>query len=407
MLPTETMAHSGEDDPSGGYKQNKQRISLLCCANAAGTHKLKLLVIGISKNPRALKSARCLPVIYKDQPSAWMSRVIFVEWFNKNFVPEVKEHLKSVGLPQNSKVVLLLDNSSTHPRGDELINGNIIGTFLPPNTTSVIQPMDQGIIKNLKHHYKRMFARRLNNQLGTLKDFYKVFTIKSAIWTIASAWDEVKQTTLRNGWKKLWPASSLFPEEDDEADFEGFAVKKVSEKKKLREELLAYVKGIKSPEIRAELVTETIEDDIDRWIDFDEAAPNNRNMTNDEIIELVCTAKKPDECSEEDGEEEEEEEDEETLKEKFDMEKVQQNFEYILGFMDTSYSEFETKDMMSLYNMYMKFLKTRAKGMKQMSITESFAMASKKARIASPAPDSSHVDPVNPTPSTSTTTSSM
>ncbi|XP_069176903.1 jerky protein homolog-like [Procambarus clarkii] len=82
------------------------------------------------------------------------------------------------------------DNSSTHPRGDELVNGNIIGTFLPPNTTSVIQPMDQGIIKNLKHHYKRMFARRLNNQLGTLKDFYKVFTIKSAIWTIASAWDE-------------------------------------------------------------------------------------------------------------------------------------------------------------------------------------------------------------------------
>ncbi|XP_069156446.1 jerky protein homolog [Procambarus clarkii] len=104
--------------------------------------------------------------------------------------------------PAKSKVVLLLDNSSTHPRGDELVNGNIIGTFLPPNTTSVIQPMDQGIIKNLKHHYKRTFARHLNNQLGTLKDFYKVFTIKSAIWTIASAWDEVKQTTLRNGWKK-------------------------------------------------------------------------------------------------------------------------------------------------------------------------------------------------------------
>ncbi|XP_069174685.1 jerky protein homolog-like [Procambarus clarkii] len=293
-----------------------------------------------------------------------MSRVIFVEWFNKNFVPEVKEHLKSVGLPQNSKVVLLLDNSSTHPRGDELVNGNIIGMFLPPNSTSVIQPMDQGIIKNLKHHYKRMFARRLNNQLGTLKDFYKVFTIKSAIWTIVSAWDEVKQTTLRNGWKKLWPTSSLFPEEDDEADFEGIAVKKVSKKKKLREELLAYVKGIKSPELKTELVSETIEDDIDRWIDFDEA-PNNRNMTDDEIIELVCTAKMSEECNEEDGEEE----DEETLKENCNMEKIQKNFEEILAFMDRSNSEFEIKDMMTQYNMYMKFLKTRAKGMKQMSIT--------------------------------------
>lgn len=40
MLPTDTMAPSDEDDPSGGCKLNGE--CALCCANAAGTHKLKI-----------------------------------------------------------------------------------------------------------------------------------------------------------------------------------------------------------------------------------------------------------------------------------------------------------------------------------------------------------------------------
>jgi hypothetical protein len=81
----------------------------------SGTHKLKLAVIGKAKKPRSLKGieASNLPVHYLNQKWAWMNRDIFKEWFDKKFVPQVHDHLKSKGLPE--KAVLLLDNAPSHP----------------------------------------------------------------------------------------------------------------------------------------------------------------------------------------------------------------------------------------------------------------------------------------------------
>ncbi|CAB0031069.1 unnamed protein product [Trichogramma brassicae] len=47
------------------------------------------------------------------------------------------------------KVILFMDNAGPHPDNMQLTNVKII--FLPPNTTSVSQPLDQGIIKNFKN----------------------------------------------------------------------------------------------------------------------------------------------------------------------------------------------------------------------------------------------------------------
>jgi hypothetical protein len=58
----------------------------------------------------------------------------------------VRQHLKSLDLPQ--KAVLLLDNAPSHPNEDILKSedGNIFVKYLPPNVTAMIQPMDQGVI---------------------------------------------------------------------------------------------------------------------------------------------------------------------------------------------------------------------------------------------------------------------
>jgi hypothetical protein len=46
----------------------------------------------------------------------------------------------------------LLDNCSSHKiEGLDLLNVDV--HFLPPNTTSKIQPMDSGIIMSFKKHY--------------------------------------------------------------------------------------------------------------------------------------------------------------------------------------------------------------------------------------------------------------
>ena len=44
---------------------------------------------------------------------------------------------------QERKIALLIDNCSVHPRVESLTSLNLF--FLPPNTTSVLQPIGQGL----------------------------------------------------------------------------------------------------------------------------------------------------------------------------------------------------------------------------------------------------------------------
>ena len=55
-------------------------------------------------------------------------------------------------LGDDREAVLLLDNCAAHPDVEELVseNGRIAAKFLPPNVTSLIQPMDQGVLVALK-----------------------------------------------------------------------------------------------------------------------------------------------------------------------------------------------------------------------------------------------------------------
>ncbi len=64
------------------------------------------------------------------------------------------------------KVILLLDNYSAHIKDTDLKKfsiqlRNTTLFYLPPNTTSKIQPCDTGII----HTFKAYYHRRFNNQL--------------------------------------------------------------------------------------------------------------------------------------------------------------------------------------------------------------------------------------------------
>lgn len=53
-VPKSTLAGSDEHSVSGG-KEAKESVTVLMCANAAGIHKCKLLVIGKSVHPHPLK----------------------------------------------------------------------------------------------------------------------------------------------------------------------------------------------------------------------------------------------------------------------------------------------------------------------------------------------------------------
>lgn len=151
MLPQKTLAHSKEDS-APGRKQSKERITFMPCSNASGSHKLKLLVLGRSNKPRSFGSSH-IPVVYKGQKRAWVTREIFTEWFHTSFVPAVRLKMRELGLPP--RAILILDNAPGHPVELSSEDKQISVMFLPPNCTPLIQPMDQHVIQAIKLHYRK------------------------------------------------------------------------------------------------------------------------------------------------------------------------------------------------------------------------------------------------------------
>ncbi|XP_064090681.1 tigger transposable element-derived protein 1-like [Macrobrachium nipponense] len=122
---------------------------------------------------------------------------------------------------------------------------NVKAAYLPPNTTSLIQPMDQVVIANFKAYYLRRTIRSAlraieGNEELTLKQFWKGYNIAYAVRNTASAWDEVKTTTLNGAWKKWCPQFVHSFEGFDEAeDVETVTRKIVGLSKRLKLDLEA------------------------------------------------------------------------------------------------------------------------------------------------------------------------
>ena len=134
-----------------GLKKAKERLSLLLCANMSGSDKKKLFVIGKSQKPRCFKGIQTerLPATYRANENAWMTGSLFRAWlsaWNRELAVSRR------------KICLLVDNCSAHPHVEL---SHIRLEFLPPNTTSLIQSLDMGIIKNFKTLYRQRVVSRI------------------------------------------------------------------------------------------------------------------------------------------------------------------------------------------------------------------------------------------------------
>ncbi|KAG0421500.1 Tigger transposable element-derived protein 6, partial [Dictyocoela muelleri] len=137
-------------------KIDKSRITVLLNISQAG-ERLPLLIIGKSKNPRVLKdkNMKNFNIIYKSNSTAWMTRSIFFEYINT---------LNEKFIRLNRKCLFLLDNCSSHCIENF---SNIEFLFLPKNTTSILHPLDLGII----HSFKSIYKSNINNFLINSLDF--------------------------------------------------------------------------------------------------------------------------------------------------------------------------------------------------------------------------------------------
>jgi len=277
MLPDHSLAVKTDTTSSQGLKQKKDRLTLLLTCNWAGTHKLKPLCIGKFKCPRCFHHVNMssMPLLYKNSRNAWMTAVIFEEWFHQDFVPSVRKHLRRQGLEE--KAVLLLDNCPAHPPKEVLTSrdGKIVVFYLPKNTTSKIQPLDQGIISTFKRHYRRELLRSVLAEDSSLVEFLKALSIKDAFYLMDKAWVSIEGKSIRAVWDKAlgnpFNTTSSPDKDDDEEEFWGFT----------QEDIQAA-----SDTVFAALQMEgSVEDFIDSWATMDDDVPTVALSSREDFIQ--------------------------------------------------------------------------------------------------------------------------
>ena len=176
----------------------------------SASEKWPLLVIGKSRNPRCFKNVKTLPVSYKANRKAWMTGDMFEEWV-RNFEKKM--------VRKNRKVLLFVDNCAAHGTVKNLVATKVV--FLPPNTTSVLQPCDQGIIKAFKQHYRKRIVRYLLHCMES--NISQEINVKIAIDFMHAAWKAVTPSVIQHcfrkgGFKTEDDVDEIRAAEDDEDD---------------------------------------------------------------------------------------------------------------------------------------------------------------------------------------------
>ena len=124
-------------------------------------------------------------------------------------------------------IILFMDNAGCHPEDVAGKYSNVKVVFLPPNTTSVLQPLDLGIIKNFKVYYRKLLLCHILSKIeecNTASEVVQSVTILNAVRWVAQAWEKVTPETIKKCFRKAGILNREFQivarvsESDDDED---------------------------------------------------------------------------------------------------------------------------------------------------------------------------------------------
>ena len=137
MYPGKSL-HLKKEKCTGG-NQSKVRITGMAgsikCFRRQDTNVCYQKII----NPRCFKGVKKKPCRYCAQKKVWINVDLFEEW-----VRELDRKFQR----ENRKIALIVDNCPTHSEANDIKAIELV--FVPPNTTSYTQTMDQGVTWSLK-----------------------------------------------------------------------------------------------------------------------------------------------------------------------------------------------------------------------------------------------------------------
>nr|CAH0108968.1 unnamed protein product [Daphnia galeata] len=151
-----------------------------------------------------------LTVPYIHQKNAWVDSAIYRHWWENIFLPAVRAWT-------DEPVALVMDNFSGHDVNCVDPTGQVSIFFFPPNSTSVHQPLDQGIISAVKINYKMLMLSKFIEAYEDIEHMQQLASqakkgrkglnlgcpanILDAGQIIRQSWDNLSASTILNCWR--------------------------------------------------------------------------------------------------------------------------------------------------------------------------------------------------------------
>ncbi|RHY83264.1 hypothetical protein DYB35_009926 [Aphanomyces astaci] len=180
-----------------GTKKSSKRITLALTTNANCSDVVDPLFIGTAVQPRCFESrtGAQLGYDYHASKKAWMNGRIF-----NSFLKSMKNRM----VPQDLKVLLLVDNAPPHALDEHTVLTKVKLKMLQPNTTTHLQPQDAGIIGSFMGKLKQRQLQSALDQINMVMEgrqtgIYEVPLLEAMTWA-KEAWRSVSPATISNCW---------------------------------------------------------------------------------------------------------------------------------------------------------------------------------------------------------------
>ena len=137
--------------------------------------------------------------------------------------------------------------------------------FIPPNTSTLLQPLDQGIISTFKAYYLKKTREHLVSATSTNKDsffqFGKILISNAHLNSFINLGLKCHQQTINGSWKKLWPECVRT------------SIKNICPEEKCIQETIEISHRVRFEEVAMHDIIELF-------------ASHNEELTNDELLQI-------------------------------------------------------------------------------------------------------------------------
>ena len=117
-------------------------------------------------------------------------------WINSDIIESIVQILDR-GMNQGKrKVILFCDNTTCHPETAQARLKNMKLVSLPKSTTSRLQHLDAGIIRNFKHKYRKLLVLYVVSRIDEGKTAFQIIEAVHVLKTV---------TWLQTGWQSVVP----------------------------------------------------------------------------------------------------------------------------------------------------------------------------------------------------------